>query len=550
MPQINRVSTTKVAKFLDGFKQQSSTNGITFDSAGATDYIKAQENGANSAIPEELSIIFDSVAGEEGGKQAVLNAIHTAMRVYKNDHGVDLPADVMEQALHNGYSTTPHGQKVVFDSVGTSMQSTQAYQSNRAIVAILAMTSTAIPFAHYLPADIRSNQSKLAILEHSAGSVTGSYEDGGILDGAHSGERYISSARDHLLTSDGSGTWTGKITTIQETPDTCAQDADPVKLTRGSLLIYVNGRKCANEMTNGSTNAPIAGTTKIEGVVHAISGTVNNDTGEISLTINPELPTGSKVLAEGFIDYENQPELTPLILTTVRTFDLFANSWRAITKQTIDSRTQMQNELGLDSYSEGIFAIQNQFGNERHYDVLRKAKRLADNNVASFDFNWADQGNYKVRANIWQDFSSVLGAVSQRMALLTMAYGVSYLYVGEKVGAQMQGLPSDIWQSSGIVSKAGIYRLGRLFGLYDVYYTPKGIVEEDESAEILCIGQAPDVTRNPFILGDAVAPTVIPLATNSDLNTSAGYYARNYTSVNPHEPSAMGCALVNVTNLF
>ncbi|MOA09144.1 hypothetical protein D3C78_1289540 [compost metagenome] len=66
----------------------------------------------------------------------------------------------------------------------------------------------------------------------------------------------------------------------------------------------------------------------------------------------------------------------------------------------------------------------------------------------------------------------------------------------------------------------------------------------------MCVGRATDVTRNPFVLGDAVAPTVIPLAVNADLKTGAGFYARNFTAVNPHQASAMGCALINVTNLF
>ena len=210
----------------------------------------------------------------------------------------------------------------------------------------------------------------------------------------------------------------------------------------------------------------------------------------------------------------------------------------------------MSNELGLDPYSEGVIAIQSQFSNERHYDVLRKAKRIGAGNQDTFNFNWAGAGDYKVRSDIWRDFSAVIGRVSQKMAIRTMNHGITHLYVGEKVAAQMQGLPNDIWQSSGITSRAGIYRLGRLFGMYDVYYTPRGLVEGTESAEILCLGQATDVTRSAFILGDAVAPSVIPLAVGADLASGAGYYARNFTTVNPHEASAQGAAIINVTNLF
>ncbi|PKF35566.1 hypothetical protein [Acinetobacter proteolyticus] len=461
-----------------------------------------------------------------------------------------MPADVLEQAFHSAYSVTPEAQKVALDATGTSLQSAQSYQSNRAIIAILATTTEAIPFVHYLPADIKSNEAKLAILEHITGSESGHYKEGALLDGAHSGDRYISSARDHVLEHGEDGSLSGKITLIQESQDKCDPNGKVVKLVRGSTIIYVNGLRAGQEVQAKAAVSPIAGSVVLEGTTYTLSGTVNTDNGDIDVKVNPPLPKTVAVLAEGFIDYERQEDLTPEIITGVETFNLFANSWRVTTRQSIDSRTQMANELGLDSYSEGVIAIQAQFSNERHYDVLRKARRVAVCNRETFDFNWSKAGDFKVRADIWRDFSGVLGSVSQKMALLTMNHGVTHLYVGEKVAAQMRGLPSDIWQSSGITAKAGIYRLGRLFGMYDVYYSPRVVNENAESAEILCIGQASDVTRNPFILGDAVAPTVIPLATNSDFKSGAGYYARNFTSVNPHGHSAQGAALITVTNLF
>ena len=68
-------------------------------------------------------------------------------------------------------------------------------------------------------------------------------------------------------------------------------------------------------------------------------------------------------------------------------------------------------------------------------------------------------------------------------------------------------------------------------------------------SQILCIGRAPDVTRNPIILGDAVPPTVIPLGVTTDAKRGAAFYARNFTSVNPHGPSSQGFAVLNITNV-
>ena len=87
--------------------------------------------------------------------------------------------------------------------------------------------------------------------------------------------------------------------------------------------------------------------------------------------------------------------------------------------------------------------------------------------------------------------------------------------------------------------------------MFDVYYTPKGVTEaaDGSSAEVLCVGRATDVTRNPFVLGDAVTPMVKPLAVNADLNEGAAFYARNFTEVNPDVPSSLGCAKITITNL-
>lgn len=545
--QYNKQSTIDAKNFASALKVNAQTNG-TFDSAAAKSFINGALSQNDVVVPDTLKAVLDSASDKE--VENILHAVLDGANAYKSAHGQDIPADVLEQAFHSAYSTTPDAQKAALDSVGNSLQSAQSYQSNRAIVAILTTTTEAIPFVHYLPADIKSNQAKLAILEHITGSAAGSYAEGGLLDGAHSGDRFISSARDHVLTHGVAGALSGKITAIQKTPDTCDPAGTVAKLVRGATIIYVNGLRAAQEVSSKSVNSPIAGSVTIGDTTYAISGSVNTDNGEITLAVAPALPTTVEVLAEAFIDYERQEDLTPTIITGVETFDLFANSWRALTRQSIDSRTQMSNELGLDSYSEGVIAIQAQFANERHYDVLRKARRVAVCNRETFNFNWTGAGDFKVRSDIWRDFSSVLGAVSQKMAILTMNHGVTHLYVGEKVAAQMQGLPADIWQASGITARPGIYRVGRLFGKYDVYYTPRGVNEEAEGAEILCVGQATDVTRNAFILGDAVAPTVIPLATNSDLKTGAGYYARNFTAVNPHKHSAQGAALITVTNLF
>lgn len=541
--------TAEVAQFVSALKENTFKSG-TFDSASAADFISSVSNqSSNIKIPKNLEIVIDEA---KDSASTVTRAILDGIASYESQHGTDAPADVVEQALHLAYATTKTARRSYhMDSASDSNASAAGgLQPNRAVVAILSAMGDAIPFAHYLPADISSNEAVLAIMQHQAGSTYGRYAQNALLDGSASGNAYVTSARVHkTYPASSSGNVTGALTSIQDSDDTCAGGV-AVKLLRGRSIVYVNGQIAAREVdSSGSGNSAVSGTIVIAGTSYVIGGTINTDYGTYALTTAPALATTVPVVVEGFIDYERAPELTPSIITAVNTFKLYAKPWRVTTHQTIDSRTQMANELGLDPYSESVLAIQAQFANERHYEVLQKALRLAAGNQVTHDFAWATRSAQMNRAQIWQDFGATLGAVSQQMALDTMNHGITHLYVGKNLASQLMALPREVFEPAGVAERPNIFRIGRLFGRYEVYYTPKVVVETSTAAQVLCVGRATDVTRNPFILGDAVPPTVIPLAVGQDLRQGAGFYARNFTAVNPHGPSSLGCALINVTNL-
>ena len=136
------------------------------------------------------------------------------------------------------------------------------------------------------------------------------------------------------------------------------------------------------------------------------------------------------------------------------------------------------------------------------------------------------------------------------MAIDTMDHGITHVYVGKYIASQWMSLPREIFEPSGISERPGIFRIGRLFGRIEVYYTPKGLTDTAAAGQILCVGKATNVSLNPFVLGDAVAPTVMPLAFNADMKRGAAFYARNFTAVNPFKQAALGCAVINVTNMI
>lgn len=562
MPRIAQHSsetTQAVAAFVDNLTRVTTPGGATFDSAAADEFASEALN-QSSGLPETLTALLDDVNGksiELGGKKVsarsvVLQSVLDGVNAYTAEHGEAPSADMVEAALYQGYSTTEDARAkfIKLDSVSASSSSMDpiSMQPNRAVVAILGTLSEAIPIASYLPYDIGSNEARLIVVQHTAGSDSGTLKSGDLLDGINSGSTYLSTSRTIKLDAGGKG----KVTATMTDSETCDPKGPAVKLMRGRTIIYVQGLPAGGEVAN--TAAPtslIGGSIRIGATDFALSGTVKSDSGEIEVSFTPPLPANTAVHAEAFIDLEKMPELTPLVGVQALKFSLNAYAWRALTEVTIDSRTQFANEVGITPETETVLAIRNQFGNERHYDVLRKASLLGLWNTGTYAFNWAVFGQQKTRSQIAQDIMAAIFPLEQKMANDTMDHGISHLYVDEVMASTFLCCDSTVFQPSGVAPRPSIYRLGRLLNKYEVYVNPRARKANDDPdvSKIVCVGRSTQAGRNPFVLGDAVAPMAVPISTGSDMKNKAGFYARNFTSVNPHAPSALGCAILTVTGL-
>ena len=545
--------TNEVAGFLDAVAAQGGNTEAVLDGI---------RNEATIQAPEALKEVLGKVS--ERDEKRVLDAVQVGVERFTAEHGTAPTADVVEAALQQGVAAYdlwgPDG-KMKLDAVANSASSSHSesasLQPNRAVVAILSAIAEAIPVAGYLPVDIASNQAKLAILSHVAGSAYGDYTVGGIMDGVSAGGIYASSSRMVKFDHSGAAPYTGKFTqsNLAADPGYCDAAGTGVPVLRGRTILYVNGRIAATDFgqsqSSGATTV-LSGSIKIGGVDTAITGTVNPTTGAISLgTVTPDFPAGTAVEAQAFVDYEAAPALIPSVLVRADTFDLYANPWRVMTSITIDSSTQLRNELGLDGSSEALMAIRTQMAQERHYQALRMAAALGKNNAKQFDFQWSARSAQMNRAQIWQDLQAKLGVVDQKMCEDTMDHGVTHYYVGSFLANIMQSLGADMFTPSGVTARPGIYRVGKLFGKYEIYFSPKVVTQATDltTAKMIGIGRSSQVARCPIILGDAVAPTFLDLNMQSDLKRNAAMYARDITAVNPHEPSALGCAEVELVGL-
>jgi hypothetical protein len=527
--------------FVSGIVGAGSTAGMVLDSAAAADTAMGSIKNASGGTPRVLDELLGRATDKQG--EMIVKAIFDGVKAYAAEHGVSPSGDVLLSAVHQGRS--------IFDSVNNSHHDQISINPNAPIVAVMGALAEACPFAGYLPADKGSNEARLIIVNHLAGSDWGDYKVSDMMDGVAAGGGYVAGARVQELAAP-NDTANYKFTFTRRTDGTGAV----LNLLRGRTIVYVNGKRAVTEVTNGSNvlaTVPVSGTVRLGSTDYTLTGTVKPASGEVSVTPNTAFPAGTVVTCETYVDYEADASVTPRMSVQAAMYQLFANPFRVIYQVTPESRSQFANEVGIDAGAEAMLTIRAQYALERHYDALRKVKMIGKfQNPLTFDFQYSTQIQQKTQAQIWQNFSAVLGVGDQKMAEDTADHGITHLYVGKNIMAQFLAMPRELFEPSGVTARPGIYRVGRLFGKYEVYYTPKVVNEsaDNKTCEILAVGRSQQTARNPIIFGDASAPMFEPLGTGTDLRSGVGFHARSFTATNPHDMSAAGCALITVTNLF
>jgi len=412
------------------------------------------------ATPAALDGLYGKL--HEGFHQGVFDSVIQGMNRYHKEHGCDAPADIIEQSLHNAMTSQMALKDlgIRLDSVSESHMDVYSLQPNRATVSILASFAEAIPFAGFFPADIRSNEAKSIILNNRARNNWGGYSADGSVEGTSNGNPYVMPNRLVALTTSNQTAYTGTARAKYVAGSRTVMDGASAGLTlaAGRTSILVNGFEAARDTRVGS----LGGTTPISGMIligatnHAVSGTVNNDTGAIAVTFAPALPNNTEVVAEVIVDYERNPSVIPSFGFEAEAFSYFAYGHRALTELTIDSQSQVRNEMNLDPASNSLFSLRTQLTNEQHYHALQLGLMVSANNRQVHDFNLAAQFAAKNISEIFGDVEQTLFVLDQQMINDTLDHGITHLYVGDQLGGIIAGLPSTMLVKSGVASRAGI----------------------------------------------------------------------------------------------
>lgn len=483
------------------------------------------------------------------GVATIRKTILDSVNAYKTMHGCNPSPSLVAVAMD-------HAKLMLDDAVGEGSsiaQNSRGLVPMQPMLAIRSMISGAVPFAHYIQTDRVTGEAPLIIVSHNAGAKTGRYADGDSLNGLGGGESYILSERTHTLTSSDRTTFAGKITPVMTAELTCDQTATVHPLYDNRTQFFVNGLQVAVSRGNGADEGA-TGQVKLGSKTISFTAKVNINTAETSVVFAEAVPENTLVFVRGFLNLEHKGLTTPSVVVKARKYTMHAQNYRAKVLVTPEAKVQFAKEMGLDPSFEGTMVIRQQFSAEIMYNILHRLSIIGQfTNQSTYDFNWATFGQEKTQAQIAIELIGQINLVSQEMANANGSHGVSHIYVGDTMRAILLSLGRDYFEPAEINAvRPGAYRLGRLAGQYEVYYTPKGIVKGavQGADRMLLIGaNAAQPAFNPVILGEASAPNIASISeTQNDPDTGYWVTGKNFIEQNPVDLYAQSVAVIDVIN--
>lgn len=520
------------------------------------DSVLADVNDVDSLQLDSVTELADKVSAldAEAGSRAVLDVRKTLLdciKAYEHEHGKKPSADLIAMALDQA--------NLELDSITSSAASSHGHEArslkpNQPLIAIRAIFAAAMPFAHYLPAQ-ESGEAPFIIVSHEAGAKTGMYDKNESINGVAGGSNYISSARQHVLESGDRTVFKGKITPVMTDFLHCDQDVEAIPLYEARTQIVINGLAIAtSHKSNSGTTETASGVAVLGDKSISFTAQVNVKTGEVTVTFAEAVPENTHVMARAFLNVEDHKfrDYTPEIITRAQKYVMFATPYRSKVIATPEAINQFKNEIGIDPAFEGTVAIRMQKGQEDLYNMLERLNVIGQlHHPHTANFNWKELGKRKSVEDIVRDvLLPKLSQISQEIANANGSHGISHIYVGERMRALFVAMGTDFFEASQVVARAGSYRLGRLAGLYEVYYTPRGIQKVEGAERMLLIAaNANNPSFNPVIVGEVSAPMIKQVSATPN-SPDEGYWVtgKGFIENNPVPIYAASVSTLDVIN--
>lgn len=560
-PQVQSATANYLSHAMQQVGVQENQGRATFDSAKVNDALRGSD------VPEIIACVMDSLPEQVtfgGGRtketaQMVMDAVASSCIQYKKEHGRPAPDWVMDSAMRQAaaIASSDYALKLgldkyaqhsaVMDEAGSV--SGGAMRIGQVLVAITQSYAENIPFAGSVAMGA-GLEGRLFNVGHVAGNNVGAYSQGDKLDGLAAGKPFMQSKR-LVDATEATGEYTG---TIKHH----VGDAAGCPIRSDTVAVHVNGLLVAasNPSAKRGQSVSVADNFKLPGLSTAYSVTLtclDPSTGVLKAVFTPTLPSGTAVMLAADVDYESSTMMgafkRPIVEVVADFKSIRGHYISGRYKQTQEAKQQWGTDVGLDSTSLGSLALRNQSGAERHNMATKLMYQVGRGYQTTFNLNWDARLNERSISSVMGDLTFVMSEADTAMIARTQLSSIGVIYVGQGGVPFFDSMPPEVFQSSHVTRRAGVYRLGTFLGRYEVYYSPIDELNTPNANgfQMLCIGRSNQVAANPFIVGDALGAQLLPQAINADGEQGAFFFQALGDSVNPWIDFASAAALINVT---
>lgn len=548
---------------------------------------------AFSDLPVSLQRILShpSIAGEQ---QPIFDGIADGIAEYKRRHGGDEPpAHVLAAALTTAAMPFGGGEKqdaaeVTFDSLSLGHHESNSVVPAATQVVITYGISNSLPIVSMLPNPMGSNELPIVYGDVVAGLDMGAMRVGDKMDGDKAGMPYLENRHILTATKGATGAFTLPVHMaytaeraangmVKFVPDTSSPKAP---FLGGRVAIMVKGQEIANDKHR--QHGTLKGTSVLQALDPVIIGadkyiltSASADLDNHDVTMQFDITNGAEPAAEDvtveiIFDYERKNASGQKILPEPSTDmeflhrSIYAHPSRSRSTATIDSITQLANELGVNWYAAAQTIAMQRYYFEQTSRLLRTAFNMCLYNqdpesgrVITFDFNKTGVSPTNI-ADAFANIQITLGVARTRLSrAINMAINGYDIYVSDRGAAFFSGMGAQNYESTGVGfgDQYSVYRIGRLKNSgANVYYVPQsmGVFNEDGAAATTAhalIAPRPTVpAQAPFVGMIAVPPMV--LTSNGDaFEKDVAIYSRQAAETNPIPRYGNQCMLIELINL-
>lgn len=565
--------------------------------AAAFDSMQAEHVGGREAAFQELPSSLQRILSDEdiqNKPRAVFDGLVDGITEYQRRNGGDMPSEYTVAAALTT-AAMPFGGAERYDSAEPTFDSLSLghHEANSMVPAITQVViaygiSNSLPLISMLPNPMGSNELPIVYGTAVAGMNMGVMRRNETMDGDKAGMPYLENR--HTLTMDagvdaGTFTLTSRLAYTHEVRDDTTSkfvidDTSPLApFLGGRVSVMVKGIEVGSDKHR--THASTEGVSVLQPTDSAVigidtytlaSGTANLDTHEIKIAfdlVNGSEPVEDDVTVELVFDYERKDDNGVQIIrepSTDMSFEhrsIYAHPSRSRSVASIDSITQLSNELGLNWYAAAQTIAMQRYYFEQTGRLLRSAINMClssqdpeHGRVVTFNFTKSGITPTNIAA-AFANINITLGLARSRLSTaINMAISGYDLYVSDRGAAFFSGLDGSNYKPTGepFGDQYSVYRIGEMKASgANVYYVPKsmGVFNEDTAtttAHALLVPRANMPAQAAFVGMTAVPPMVLTSNGNA-YEKDVAIYSRQAGETNPLPRYRNQFMLIEMINL-